>query len=217
MVTTFRDKPYYDSTSISSLQALSSILDVHHNVLVDISNHTKHHYHSFEYTTNNGKVRQLNDPKFHLKKIQKRINSRIFSNVLFPPYLHGGIKGRDYYSNAASHSNAEFVFSFDIRNFYDNITKKRLGHSQSFSLRHRLEKIFPAVSEETRKNLYREVTELEKLPAKSLKRFKYIKKINKSVYFCGILSRTHKKEAIQLRKRLAKISFLKSYDQFWEE
>ena len=395
MPTAFRDKPYYDSKSISSLDALSSTLDIRPSALIDLSKNSQRHYHSFNFATNSGKVRQLNDPKFHLKKIQKRINSRIFSNILFPQYLHGGIKERDYYSNAATHTKAEFIFSFDIKNYYNHITKphahkifkylchfsedvsdilsslvtlenkvpqggvtssnianlvffddeyklvskfrkrnltytrllddivisssnkitakdktkiardviafvtkngfklndqkthfisrnqpdqlmnvtglwvnhsnpkcskverkkiraavhdceklfarnsdtkttdeyhklwnttsgrvamlSRLGHPQSIALRNRLKIIFPTVSEEVRKNLHREVTDLEKLSNKSIRRFKNIKKINKTIYFCGVLSRTHKKEARQLRKRLINISFLKSYAKFWEE
>lgn len=391
----YRDKPYYDSKSISSIDSLASTLGVHKKTLIDLSKDPIQHYHSFVFVNNNGKTRQLNDPKFYLKKIQKRINSRIFSNVLFPQYLHGGIKERDYYSNALSHTKSEFVFSFDIKDFYNHITKEhvvnifkylfhfsndvseilsglvtlhnkvpqggvtssnianlvffddeyklvsklrkqgliytrllddivvssssaitpqqktkiakriasfvsknqfkmndkktrfvsrknpyelmmvtglwvnhstpkcnkierkriraavhncenlysidelsrttkeyhdlwnktsgrvamlsRLGHFQSSALRHRLQCILPTVSEQTRKNLHGQVAELEKLSSKSLRQIKNIKKINKFIYYCGVLSRSHRKEAGQLRKRLTSIKFLKSYNQIWEE
>lgn len=104
------------------------MLDVRLEVLQSLCSDQEKHYHSFELVTNSGnknKTRQIHEPKHLLKKVQKRINSRIFTNVKFPPYLQGGIKDednpRDYYANALAHINPQFVLSLDISNFYDNI------------------------------------------------------------------------------------------------
>ncbi|EIO4059264.1 RNA-directed DNA polymerase [Vibrio vulnificus] len=129
-----RDKPYYPSSPISSVSRLSDVLEVRENVLRDLIQNKSTHYHSFsiETTSSDGKKknRSIHEPKFLLKKLQKRINSRILSKVEYPHYLQGGIydedNPRDYYSNAAIHSKANCVMSVDIKNFYPSIKTEQV-------------------------------------------------------------------------------------------
>ncbi|GAB6144998.1 reverse transcriptase family protein [Desulfocicer niacini] len=125
MINTHRDKPYYDAKSIGSLESLSETLDIRKSALLDLASNPDKHYYSFELKTKK-KTRLLHDPKDFLKKIQKRINSRIFNHVIFPDYLHGGLPGKDYYSNALSHTKSEYIITFDIRSFYDNISREEV-------------------------------------------------------------------------------------------
>lgn len=121
----YRDKPYYRSKPISSLDALAKTLGLRTSTLVFLSNNTSNHYISFLHRNDKGKVRHLHDPKPIMKIIQKRINERIFCNVDYPVYLQGGIKDsenpRDYYNNASQHVLSKNIIALDIRNFYDNI------------------------------------------------------------------------------------------------
>jgi hypothetical protein len=123
-----RDKPYYRSKPIASLDALAKTLGVRPSVLTFLSKDTSSHYISFRLQTSPDKVRYLNEPKPILKTIQKRINKRIFSNIDFPTYLQGGIRDdvnpRDYYNNASAHTLAKNIITLDIRSFYDNISEK---------------------------------------------------------------------------------------------
>lgn len=116
-----RDKPYYPKKGIASITKLAKTLDIRVPVLKGLTKNQSKHYYEFELKTKQNKIRRLKDPKTLLKKVQKRINSRIFIHVEFPEYLQGGIQKRDYYTNASSHTNSEYVFSYDIRSFYDNI------------------------------------------------------------------------------------------------
>jgi len=80
-----------------------------------------------------GKIRTVCEAKFTLKRIQKRINSRIFSNIVFPNYLHGGLKAtdiqkRDYIENAKVHAGAVTLINLDVRNFYPNIKTKAVSN-----------------------------------------------------------------------------------------
>lgn len=390
-----RDKPYYSQKAISNLSKLSKTLDIRESILLNFSKNQEKHYYEFELKTSNGKVRRLKDPKTLLKKIQKRINSRIFVHVKFPDYLHGGIKFKDYYSNASAHTKAEYVFSYDVRSFYDNIkiqevseifqqllhfppdvsqilsklvtlndrvpqgaptssyianliffgeeykivsqlrrkgivytrllddivisskqkiskeqktkiskeiaamvksrslklnNKKtnfayrtnpdelmsvtglwvnhakpkckkeekkkirasvyqcelnykknekvkesfdyheawnkasgrvaklaRVGHPQAKKLRHRLSVILPIFSDEKILEIEREVSQLEKVASKKNKTMGYLKRVNRMIYYSGIVSRTDKKKARIFRNRLLRLKVVKNYEQFWEE
>ncbi|HIF9492020.1 TPA: reverse transcriptase family protein [Photobacterium damselae] len=129
MSSVHRDKPYYPYSPISSISRLSDVLEVRETVLRNLVQNKDSHYYSFsiETTSSNGKmkIRDIYEPKFLLKKIQKRINSRILSKVEYPFYLQGGIfdkdNPRDYYSNAAIHSKSNCIMSVDIKNFYPSI------------------------------------------------------------------------------------------------
>jgi hypothetical protein len=129
-----RDKPYYPLNPIASLESLAAALDIPLISLRDLAKTADNNYHEFELvvTKKDGteKIRLIKDPKLPLKKIQKRINSRILSKVKFPPYLHGGIKDkdnpRDYFTNASSHTNSHIIISVDVKNFYPSITRDKV-------------------------------------------------------------------------------------------
>jgi len=73
-----------------------------------------------------GKKRDTYDAHDHLKRVQRKIVDRILSKVVFPRYLHGGIRDvsspRSIHSNAAVHGGSKFVVLQDIKNFYPSIS-----------------------------------------------------------------------------------------------
>lgn len=121
------DKPYYPLNPIGSLAALSVTLGVPEKLIIDICQDIDSHYSSFVITSKSGKLRDVHEPKYNLKRLQKRINSRILSKVNFPEYLQGGLRDeaspRDYVKNATIHAKAETLISLDITSFYDSITE----------------------------------------------------------------------------------------------
>ncbi|MDY7831348.1 reverse transcriptase family protein [Aeromonas caviae] len=117
------DKPYYPFKPIASIDALAKTLGVHPKILVKTANDAQSAYTSFQIETKN-KIRVVHEPKYTLKLIQKRINSRIFEKVIYPEYLMGGIKSlekRDYVENAARHTQSKTLINLDIKSFYENI------------------------------------------------------------------------------------------------
>lgn len=118
-------KPYYPHAPIASIGALATCLGVPPKLLIDISNSTEHSYTKFLLPPKNGKEREVCEPKYELKRLQKRINSRILEKVQYPTYLQGGIKDRksvrDYVQNSKIHAGSAFLISLDIKNFYPNI------------------------------------------------------------------------------------------------
>ncbi|HSI22405.1 MAG TPA: reverse transcriptase family protein [Methylophilaceae bacterium] len=123
-------KIYYSGSPIGSLGRLSKTLDVSEAQLLKIAHNPSAFYVEFEKTVRN-KTRSLADPVPLLKTIQKRIITRIFCNIVFPPYLHGGIKSsspRDFVSNAKAHANAETAIALDIKNFFPSISSAQIEH-----------------------------------------------------------------------------------------
>lgn len=119
-----KDKPYYPHAPIGSIDTLAKTLGVAPKVMLDLASNTENSYTSFEVKSKH-KTRTVHEPKYNLKKIQKRINSGIFEQILFPDYLQGGIKDdkspRDHVNNSLIHAGSSVLISLDIKNFYENI------------------------------------------------------------------------------------------------
>lgn len=125
------DKPYYPHKPISDIPTLAKTLGMNESMLNSISNKVDSSYTRFEIQSKN-KPRIVYEPKYNLKRTQKRINSRIFEGVVFPAYLQGGVKDvsnkRDYVENAKIHSQTSpnILINLDIKSFYDNIKRNEV-------------------------------------------------------------------------------------------
>ncbi|MFG5777400.1 reverse transcriptase family protein [Comamonas sp. J-3] len=119
-------RPYYNARPIGSLASLSQTLQVDLGILKNTAKEIEKHYHPHSIPKKNGGERSISIPSNHLKIIQKRINKKIFGNVTYPPYLHGGIADKDYVKNASQHSNAKIVIALDVKNFYPSINRKKV-------------------------------------------------------------------------------------------
>lgn len=126
------DKPYYPLTQIGSLNSLGLALGVVPKLLTDLIKDIPSNYTPFNIKSKSGKERDVFEPKYNLKVIQKRINKQILSRVNFPLYLQGGLKDednkRDYLSNATFHANSETLISLDIKDFYNSISEHQVEH-----------------------------------------------------------------------------------------
>lgn len=112
----------YTKKPIGSLEVLSRALEIDLGVLINTANAIDQHYHAHQIPKKKGGFRTINIPTLHLKSIQKKINSRIFSNVVYPEYLFGGIKERDYVKNAAQHAGCKALIALDVKDFYPSIS-----------------------------------------------------------------------------------------------
>lgn len=118
------DKPNYPHRPIGSINTLAIALGTTEKKLVSIANQAETSYKEFEI---NDGSRTVFDPKFELKKIQKRINRRVFEEVVFPNYLQGGLRcsdKRDYVENARIHAHSTTLISLDIKKFFNNVKSK---------------------------------------------------------------------------------------------
>lgn len=61
-----------------------------------------------------------------LKIIQNNIKSKILTPIPLLDCVHGGVKGRSNITNAKPHQGKKYRFTTDLRDFYPNITSKRI-------------------------------------------------------------------------------------------
>jgi hypothetical protein len=116
-------KIFYVGSPIGSLHALAKTLEVTEKRLLTLAARGEKNYLLFDKQVK-GKTRELAEPYFELKVVQKRILNRILCHLRYPAYLHGGIKAatpRDFYTNADSHRKAEVAILMDIRGFFPAI------------------------------------------------------------------------------------------------
>lgn len=90
---------------------------------------------AFAEQKSDGTIRQTFDAKPLLKEIQSRIKLEILDRVKFPSYLTGGVKGRDYKTNAELHVGATIVIAEDIGNFFPSVTDEKVFEIWRFFFR----------------------------------------------------------------------------------
>ena len=64
-------------------------------------------------------MRKITDPNRQLKRIQRRIHA-LLKYVETPDYLHSGVFGRSYITNAKYHQSSNYMVTLDIAAFYNN-------------------------------------------------------------------------------------------------
>ncbi|QXI42386.1 reverse transcriptase family protein [Pseudomonas wayambapalatensis] len=123
------------TSSISSLESLASALDLQVDDFERVwAKEESSRYTRKEIPKSGGGVRVVFNPCVEVRKIQRRVNTRIFSNphvVKWPGYLYGSIPkslnsedelaSRDYISCAKQHCEAKSLLKMDIKNFFDNV------------------------------------------------------------------------------------------------
>ena len=124
--------------SISSVENLCGALDISLDEIYGaLSLPDDEKYTVTETPKSDGGVRLVHNPHYLLRKIQRRINKRIFSRlsiIQWPDHLFGsvpnqrdlrtqGVVNKDYVSCAAKHCGAKSLLKVDVKDFFDNIHK----------------------------------------------------------------------------------------------
>lgn len=128
-----RPEKLKDSGSLKKLESLSRALGLSVNELKEVKSlPLSKRYTEVKVPKIDGTFRIVYKPDYRLRKVQRRINNRIFKELVsWPYYLFGsvpsspddkknGIK-RDYVNCAKKHCNAKTILKVDIKNFFDNI------------------------------------------------------------------------------------------------
>lgn len=123
----------YSGSVISNPNSLASILGIALDELTAIAEDTSRFYRLKEIDKKNpaaGK-RLIHIPSAEMKKLLRRINSRVFKSIHFPDYLFGSISDeenpRDYIKCAAIHCRASVLIKIDIKDFFPSITQKHVN------------------------------------------------------------------------------------------
>lgn len=115
--------PLYSGQAIRRIESLSKALRCPPQRLGYIANNSDRLYRiAQEIEKSDGGKRITFDAKPALKEIHRRIKVEILDRVVFPKYLTGSIKGRDYKTNAELHVGAAIVIAEDIGSFFPSTT-----------------------------------------------------------------------------------------------
>jgi len=74
-------------------------------------------YRVFEIGKNLGRARTVEHPKPHIHRFHQRVFT-LLSRIEPPLYLHSGVKGRSYITNAKAHRGCSRLVTLDIEAFY---------------------------------------------------------------------------------------------------
>lgn len=115
--------PSYSGQAIRRIESLSKALRCPPQRLGYLGNNADRLYRiAQEIEKSDGSKRITFDAKPALKEIHRRIKAQILARVVFPLYLTGSIKGRDYKTNAELHVGAAIVIAEDIGSFFPSTT-----------------------------------------------------------------------------------------------
>jgi Reverse transcriptase (RNA-dependent DNA polymerase) len=113
-------KPHYPCEPIRSVSKLATALRIDEATLTKLSARANAMYRD-NPIRKAGKTRLTFDAQGLLKVVHERIRVRIFSRVRFPAYLHGSLKGCDYVTNAALHTNKKIIICEDVESFFPSV------------------------------------------------------------------------------------------------
>ncbi|WP_083399069.1 reverse transcriptase family protein [Oceanisphaera psychrotolerans] len=120
--------------AIANVSNLCSVLDISEeelNQALALSDYDR--YVQAKTEKNDGSFRTIHKPHYLLRKVQRRINTRIFQKIVrWPSYIFGSVpntkdegnnvvENKDYVSCAAQHCGAKSLLKLDIKDFFDNI------------------------------------------------------------------------------------------------
>jgi len=128
------------SGAIASIANLSNTLGITESELKAVTKiPLSARYKKITIKKSNGDDRTVFDPCLQLRKIQRRINTRIFKKIVkWPSYLYGSIPNdkvpdddhtddefhRDYVSCAKKHCRSKSILKLDITDFFENIHRE---------------------------------------------------------------------------------------------
>ena len=84
------------------------------------------HYETFAIPKKSGGKRYISAPLPQLKSLQNWILRNILERMPIHEAAHGFIEGRSIVTNAAVHTNSQFVLSMDLKDFFPTLTFRRV-------------------------------------------------------------------------------------------
>lgn len=125
---------------IFSSQHLAVLMGIEYELFEFILERRETFYKDFEMRKKSGGVRHIMAPSGELKKIQEWIKTYILDKIEFPNYVTAYRSKMSIVQNAKPHVGKELVMKFDLKNYFDTITEKKvygiflfLGYTRSVS------------------------------------------------------------------------------------
>lgn len=121
----------YTSKKFKKILDLAKRLDLSASEILKISKISDDQkYETDEIEKADGRIRKIHKPCADIRKIQRRINKRVFNAVVWPTYIYGSVPtnklntgNKDYVECAAMHCQARSILKLDIEDYFDNISE----------------------------------------------------------------------------------------------
>jgi len=104
---------------VTSRDALAVMLGVNPGIVWSLENRTSRYYRKFSIPKGSG-IRIIQAPKIALKIIQKWISVHLQRKYSPPDHVFGFVPGRSHVLAASVHCNARWVYSIDIKDFFQS-------------------------------------------------------------------------------------------------
>lgn len=131
---------YYQLPTIKDAKELSDKINLTVNELRYLAFNRKvsrtTHYKRFYIPKKNGDKRLISAPMPRLKHVQYWILQNILEKIQLTNYAHGFVKTRSIVTNASVHTDKDIVINIDLKDFFPNISYKRIKgifHSFGYS------------------------------------------------------------------------------------
>lgn len=100
---------------------IAHILGEPYELLEKLARNAHSHYHPFDKVIpEKNKIRHIDNPDKHLKRIQKKIEVRILRKAPLPMTMLGGVKKKGIIDNASLHTGQRVVIGIDLKNCFPN-------------------------------------------------------------------------------------------------
>jgi hypothetical protein len=117
--------PHYPHKPIASIESLCLALDIKVEELHSLALRSDSLFFlSKTEVKKDGGIRKTYDARKELKTVHHKISVNFLKKVIYPDYLHGSLKGKDYLSNTREHLNKRVIISEDASNFFPSISLK---------------------------------------------------------------------------------------------
>jgi hypothetical protein len=101
---------------LKSKRKLAGIFDLPTQEIESLANRDDN-YREFVIGKASEKTRRIEEPKPHLERVHRRLFT-LLSRIEAPAYLHSGVNGKSYISNAKAHLESSTAITLDIERFF---------------------------------------------------------------------------------------------------
>ncbi|MBU0479063.1 RNA-directed DNA polymerase [Candidatus Woesearchaeota archaeon] len=109
-----------------SRRKIESLLGEKIEYLEHVASKVGNYYKPFDIYTPGKKPRHIDNPNSDLKKIQKKIKSRVLETVILPETMMGGIKDKSHKDNALRHIDKKVVITLDLKSYFPKTNNRNI-------------------------------------------------------------------------------------------
>ncbi len=110
-------------SAVVSVRCLAQLLNTPLDWLNEIDRHRDSLYRPY-VSYKRGKAREIDRPVDPLKRVQRSLYELFLRDYPLPPYVLGGVRGKNIFNAVEPHVHRNLVVAVDIRDFYPSVRHK---------------------------------------------------------------------------------------------